>query len=287
LADPARIVANEILETPYLDRNLFIYGGVQLIWSGLNSAVKDKLLVPNQADVIYFSGHGEEDGIIYLRWNRDPSFEIDPVHDLMLDRNWNVDVDVVILTNCQTLSLCDDIEKSGAHDVGGDPRCKVSDGDTILYDANISPTDLNCNNGIPNTSCQQHDLPAPLFGGQVWRKLTVLEGNTIKGPQLYLGYYATAFWDVRSKPNLDTSIIRKFMWDVSEAGGLGQFPINKNDIINAWLYANINSEDDAFPAAAIDATNLNQVKYYAVVYDKSNNKWYTQPSLIYNIMLEP
>jgi len=61
----SRIKANEISETPFLDEYLLQAGGVQVLSSYLIdrfASPSDKVWIQNQADILYYSGHGVDSG---------------------------------------------------------------------------------------------------------------------------------------------------------------------------------------------------------------------------------
>ena len=258
-----RISANETSETPYLDEDFIQSGGVKSITTFLNdrnSAPRDKAWLPEQADILYFSGHGWEGGTIALRYITDSdTVKIGP--DTSLNANqWDKDVDIMIFSACSELSLCDD-----GNTVGYDPRCKVSYqvGSTTYeqYNQDHPPTNANC------LQCGSHN--ADFFGGQKWRALTHKVGSDVLGPKLYLGYYNTAPYGPRTgsgstADNIDTRIIKSLLQNV---GSFSQTNWKYDDWIDGWLNANITSADATIghPAAVIDARNPDNMAYQALI----------------------
>jgi len=269
-----RIIANENSERPFLSEYFVKAGGLQVLQVYLgnrNASPNDKVWLQNQADIIYFSGHGFWNGDIALRY--DQTYKVNPETLLAPNNDWDKDVDIVIFSACDQLSLCDD-----GNTVGFDPRCDVQYGATIGYDADHSPTILNC---------RQCSYPANEYGGQRWRALTRTVSTVVKGPKLYLGYYGTAPYLPGEAPNRDTQIVQSLLQYV------GDFTDEDWGIefwIDSWLSANIItvSANTGHPAAAIDAQDPNDMDYYALLYDYGLNIWYIPtPPAIYSSMANP
>jgi len=201
-------------------------------------------------------------GAIALRW--DESYIINPA-DFSLNHYWDKDIDIVIFSACEELSLCDDDDDYRNH-TGFDPRCNVQYGSTIGYSMDHSPTNANCR------QCAQLGQ-ASNYGGQKWRALTHIQDGHTVGPKLYLGYHNGINYLPDEEPSGREKRTLELLFQ-----GLGDFDQNFNyeDWKEKWLTANIldyDTADQGQPAAAIIATDPANMSYHAVWWNYTNKIW--------------